>query len=51
MSFWFTMQVDKHKSDAAREVNEINRRAAQEQTQRACMMRQAAHRFSAQHPH
>jgi hypothetical protein len=45
------MQVDKHKSDAAREVNEINRRAAQEQTQRACVMRQAANYCSAQHAH
>jgi len=34
-----TIQVDKHKSDASRELNEIHRRAEQEKTQRTCMMR------------
>ena len=33
------MQVDKHKSDVSREVNEIHRRSEQEKTQRTCMMR------------
>ncbi|CAK0783093.1 hypothetical protein CVIRNUC_006288 [Coccomyxa viridis] len=32
-------QVDKHKSDVSREVNEIHRRSEQEKTQRTCMMR------------
>ena len=33
------LQVDKHKSDVSREVNEIHRRSEQEKTQRTCMMR------------
>ncbi|CAL5221018.1 g3135 [Coccomyxa viridis] len=32
-------QVDKHKSDASREVHEMQRRVEQEKTQRTCMMR------------
>ena len=33
------VQVDKHKSDASREVHEMQRRLEQEKTQRTCMMR------------
>ena len=36
---WCVVQVDKHKSDASREVHEMQRRVEQEKTQRTCMMR------------
>ena len=39
VSEWCTLQVDKHKSDASREVHEMQRRVEQEKTQRTCMMR------------